>query len=151
MTWDEMRSYFSNMLNQIIEFKPDEIIAVNRSGHCYAMWAAQILKLPLGVYWPDRSLLVKRPESSRLVFVDDNMLKGTTFIETAEYLKQQKHNIQDWRWAVLFTDWNTPVEIQNRIIYGTRLDYFAVEPLPGSMKISAGPGLRHRDDANVGV
>jgi len=149
MTWDEMRSYFARMLDQIIAFNPDEIIAVNRSGHSYAMWVAQILKLPLGVYWPERHQLVKNFESKRLVFVDDNMIKGSTFLDTQQYLQSQ--NINDWRWAVLFTDWNTPMDIQNQIIYGTRLDYFAIEPIPGSMKISDGPGIRHRDRGNVGL
>ena len=52
MTNGEGELYFNSMLAQIDKFKPDEIIAVNRSGFSYAMWVAQILKLPLGAYWP---------------------------------------------------------------------------------------------------
>lgn len=148
MEWDEMVDIFFKMTGQIAQWKPDEIIAVNRSGYCFAGWVSQVLKLPLGSYWPDRKILVKRPESKRLIFVDDNVLKGDTFLAARQEFDREDF---DWAWAVLFSDWNTPEEIRNQIIQGTRLDYFALEPFPGSMKVSQAYGVRTRDERTDSV
>ena len=143
MEWDEMLTMFFEMVKQIKAFEPNEIVAVNRSGYSFAMWTAQVLKLPLGSYWPDRKLLVTRPESKKIVFVDDNVLQGETFLSTIDYMKDKD---KSWCWAVLFSDWHTPEDIRKRIIQGTRLDYFAIEPFPGSMKVSEDYGVRTRDE-----
>ena len=70
----EGEAYFNSMLKQIADFKPIEIIAVARSGFSYAMWVAQILKLPLGAYWAERGELITSSDAERIVFVDDNIL-----------------------------------------------------------------------------
>lgn len=146
MSSEEGEKYFLNMLDQIVEFSPDEIIAVNRSGFSYAMWAAQILKLPLGAYWPKKNLLITSSDSSkRLVFVDDNILQGTTFNDTKTFMDQVHPEIS-WKWAVLFSDWHTPESVRNEIIQGTRLPYFAEEPMWGSRKVSQDYGVRFRDE-----
>ena len=141
---DEMLSYFDLMVKQIESFNPDEIVAVNRSGYAYGMWVAQRLNLPLGSYWPDINLLIKRPSSSRIVFVDDNILKGDTFLSTKQFMLE--HSNTEWRWAVLFTDWFTPQNICDEVIHGVKLPYFAEEPIPGSMKVSKDYGVRYRDE-----
>ena len=143
MTNGEGELYFNSMLAQIDKFKPDEIIAVNRSGFSYAMWVAQILKLPLGAYWPKDNKLIAQDTSKRLVFVDDNILQGTTFLDTKKFMDGYQH---EWRWAVLFSDWHTPEQVRNEIIQGTRLPYFAEEPMWGSKKVSADYGVRYRDE-----
>ena len=143
MTDQEGETYFHDMVQQISSFNPDEIIAVARSGFSYAMWTSQVLKKPLGVYWPDREILIKLPDSKRIVFVDDNILQGTTY-NSAKLVMAYK-NI-DWKWAVLFSDWHTPEDIRNEIIQGVRLPYFAREPMWGSKKISADYGVRFRDE-----
>jgi hypoxanthine phosphoribosyltransferase len=143
MTDFEGEEYFSNMVEQIREYAPDEIIAVNRSGFSYAMWAAQMLKLPLGAYWPKTNQLVKQSESKRVVFVDDNVLGGSTFLKTATTFHSAPF---EWKWAVLFSDWNTPAEIREQIIQGVQLTYFAEEPMWGSKKISEAYGIRFRDE-----
>ena len=144
MTNDEMLEYFDVMVKQIAAFEPDEIIAVNRSGYAYGMWVSQQLKLPLGSYWPDMKILIKHPDSKRIVFVDDNILKGDTFISTKEFMLD--HLNFEWQWAVLFTDWFTPQTICDQVIHGVKLPYFAEEPIPGSMKVSKDYGVRHRDE-----
>ena len=141
---DEMMGYFDSMVKQIAAFNPDEIIAVNRSGYAYGMWVAQKLKLPLGSYWPDTKLLIKRPSSTKIVFVDDNILKGDTFLSTKQFMLE--HSNTAWRWAVLFTDWHTPQSICDEVIQGVKLPYFAEEPIPGSMKVSQDYGVRYRDE-----
>jgi hypothetical protein len=138
--------YFQKMLAQIKEFNPDEIIAVSRSGFSYAMWAAQTLKLPLGAYWPDDNKLVAKTKSKRLVFVDDNILQGNTYLETKSFMEGYNY---EWRWAVLFSDWFTPEKIRNEIIQGVRLPYFAEEPIWGSRKISQDYGIRYRDENSI--
>jgi hypothetical protein len=146
MTDSEGKGYFYHMLDQIHDFKPDEIIAVNRSGFSYAMWAAQILKLPLGAYWPKDNRLVAQADSKRIVFVDDNILQGATYLKTKEFMKDFKH---EWRWAVLFSDWHTPEAVRKEIIQGTRLPYFAEEPMWGSRKVSEAYGVRYRDEGKT--
>lgn len=143
MTSAEGELYFDNMVAKIAKFKPDEIIAVNRSGFSYAMWVAQILKLPLGAYWPKDLKLVAQDVSKRLVFVDDNILQGTTYLSTKQFMEGYQH---EWTWAVLFSDWHTPEEIRAQIIQGTHLPYFAEEPMWGSRKVSADYGVRYRDE-----
>lgn len=144
MPKSEGKQYFRHMLKQIDEFQPDEIIAVSRSGFSYAMWVAQKLKLPLGCYWPKSKKLVSdNPDSKRIVFVDDNILQGTTYLETKEVMKDLPY---EWKWAVLFSDWHTPCTIRDEIIQGTRLPYFAEEPIWGSKKISQDYGVRYRDE-----
>ena len=141
----EGNRYFENMLSQIAEFKPTEIIAVARSGFSYAMWAAQILKLPLGAYWAERGELITGSDPERIVFVDDNILSGTTYKDTKLFMDRYYPDTE-WRWAVLFSDWHTPEEVRNTIIQGTRLPYFAEEPMWGSRKVSADYGVRYRDE-----
>lgn len=141
----EGNQHFENMLAQIAEFKPTEIIAVARSGFSYAMWAAQILKLPLGAYWAERGELITGSDPERIVFVDDNMLSGTTYKDTKLFMDRYYPDTE-WRWAVLFSDWHTPEEVRNEIIQGTRLPYFAEEPMWGSRKVSADYGVRYRDE-----
>lgn len=146
MEHDEGRLYFRKMLLQIEEFDPSEIIAVNRSGFSYAMWAAQQLKLPLGVYWPKTGFIVRASEGKRVVFVDDNTVKGETFLACKQLMDEDPYSGVEWKWAVLFTDWHTPEVIRNEVIQGIRLPYFAEEPMWGSMKISQAAGVRYRDE-----
>jgi len=141
----EGEQHYKNMLAQIAEFKPTEIVAVARSGFSYAMWVAQELKLPLGAYWPNLSDMFNTQDPERIVFVDDNILQGTTYKATKEYMTKYYPNVE-WRWAVLFSDWHTPEQVRNEIIQGTRLPYFAEEPMWGSRKISADYGVRYRDE-----
>jgi hypoxanthine phosphoribosyltransferase len=138
---------FQTMLKQIADFNPDEIIAVHRSGFSYAMWVAQILKLPLGVYFPKKPQINFDSDTpKKVVFVDDNILSGTTYIATKEYMKNNFPNVE-FQWAVLFSDWNATSEnIRNEIIQGTCLPYFAEEPMWGSRKVSADYGVRFRDE-----
>ena len=145
MSDQEAEGYFRNMVSQIEDFKPNEIIAVARSGFSYAMWTAQILKLPLGAYWPNMFELITNSDPERIVFVDDNILQGSTYLATKHYMKTYWPNVE-WRWAVLFSDWHTPEEVRNEIIQGVRLPYFAEEPMWGSKKISADYGVRYRDE-----
>jgi adenine/guanine phosphoribosyltransferase-like PRPP-binding protein len=140
----EGEKYFQHMLEQINAFAPDEIIAVNRSGFSYAMWVAQILKLPLGAYWPKQKNLVSTTDPKRIVFVDDNILQGSTYLATKEFMKSMPD--VEWRWAVLFSDWHTPEAIRYEIIQGVRLPYFAEEPMWGSRKVSQDYGVRYRDE-----
>lgn len=137
---------FQTMLKQIADYNPDEIIAVHRSGFSYAMWVAQILKLPLGVYFSKKPQLVLDTDPKKVVFVDDNILSGTTYAATKEFMAKHYPNVE-YKWAVLFSDWNaTPEDIRNEIIQGTRLPYFAEEPMWGSRKVSADYGVRFRDE-----
>jgi len=145
MTNDEGEGYFDNMVSQINDFKPNEIIAVARSGFSYAMWTAQILKLPLGAYWAERGELITSSDPERVVFVDDNILSGTTYKDTKLFM-QRYYPDTEWRWAVLFSDWLTPEDVRNEIIQGVRLPYFAEEPMWGSRKISQDYGVRYRDE-----
>jgi len=145
MTNAEGELYFDNMVNQIAEFQPNEIIAVARSGFSYAMWVAQILKLPLGAYWAERGELITGTDPERIVFIDDNILSGTTYKDTKLFMDRYYPNTE-WRWAVLFSDWHTPEDVRNEIIQGTRLPYFAEEPMWGSKKISQDYGIRFRDE-----
>jgi hypothetical protein len=141
----EAEIYFSNMLAEIADFKPNEIIAVARSGFSYAMWISQMLKLPLGAYWAERGELITGSDPERIVFVDDNILSGTTYKDTKMFMDRYYPNTE-WRWAVLFSDWHTPEDVRNEIIQGVRLPYFAEEPIWGSKKISQDYGVRYRDE-----
>jgi len=146
MSESEGHEFFTSMVKQIAEFQPDEIIAVARSGFSYALWVAQTLKLPLGAYWPETEFIVRATEGKRVVFVDDNTVKGETYLSCKALMLEDPHCALEWKWAVLFTDWNTPEEIRNAVIQGTRLPYFAEEPMWGSMKMSQGAGVRFRDE-----
>jgi adenine/guanine phosphoribosyltransferase-like PRPP-binding protein len=145
MSNDEAVGYFNNMLKEIADYDPDEIVAVSRSGFSYAMWVAQILKKPLGVYWPDKGSFIVHTDPKKVVFVDDNILQGSTFLKTKEFMKEYAPNVE-WAWAVLFSDWHTPEDIRNQIIQGVRLPYFAEEPIWGSCKVSQDYGVRFRDE-----
>lgn len=151
MTDEEGEHYFFNMLKQIQDFDPDEIIAVARSGFSYASWISQVLKLPLGAYWPREETLVfthdrhRDLKIHRVVFVDDNILGGSTLRKTKSMMKELYPQI-DYRWAVLFSDWHTPPNVREEIIQGTQLPYFAEEPLWGSKKVSIDYGVRFRDE-----
>ena len=145
MSNEEGEQYFNNMVQQIADFNPAEIVAVARSGFSYAMWTAQILKLPLGAYWAERGDLVTSSDPERVVFVDDNILSGTTYKDTKRFMERY-YPTTEWRWAVLFSDWLTPEDIRSEIIQGVRLPYFAEEPMWGSKKVSQDYGVRYRDE-----
>ena len=142
---EEGEGMFQNVIKQIKEYAPDEVVAVARSGFSYAGWVAQDLGLPVGAYWPDDNKIVFKATSKKLVFIDDNILQGTTYKATKEYM-DKNHPDVEWRWAVLFSDWHTPENIRNEIIQGTRLPYFAEEPIWGSRKVSKDYGVRFRDE-----
>jgi len=146
MTDEEGNQYFQNMLQQILQFKPDAVIAVARSGFSYAQWVAQELRLPLGAFWPQEQELVIPKNCNRLVFVDDNVLQGSTYLRTKLLLRDPKYADLEWRWAVLFCDVNTDSLVREKIIYGGCLDHFAEEPFWGSRKISQSYGVRYRDE-----
>jgi hypothetical protein len=145
MSNEEGESYFNEMVKQIADFNPNEIVAVARSGFSYAMWTAQILKLPLGAYWAERGELITGSDPESIVFVDDNILSGTTYKDTKRFMDTY-YPTTEWRWAVLFSDWLTPEDVRNEIIQGVRLPYFAEEPMWGSKKISQDYGVRYRDE-----
>ena len=145
MSNEEGESYFNEMVKQIADFNPNEIVAVARSGFSYAMWTAQILKLPLGAYWAERGELITGSDPERIVFVDDNILSGTTYKDTKRFMDTY-YPTTEWCWAVLFSDWLTPEDVRNEIIQGVRLPYFAEEPMWGSKKISQDYGVRYRDE-----
>jgi hypoxanthine phosphoribosyltransferase len=145
MTDAEGEQYFHSMVKQIEEFGPDEIVAVARSGFSYAMWVAQVLKLPLGAYWPKAGDMVTTSNPKKIVFVDDNILQGSTYLETKKLMAENLPNMQ-FRWAVLFSDWHTPEAVRDEIIQGVRLPYFAEEPMWGSKKVSVDYGVRFRDE-----
>jgi hypoxanthine phosphoribosyltransferase len=145
MSNEEGESYFNEMVKQIADFNPNEIVAVARSGFSYAMWTAQILKLPLGAYWAERGELITGSDPERIVFVDDNILSGTTYKDTKRFMDTY-YPTTEWRWAVLFSDWLTPEDVRNEIIQGVRLPYFAEEPIWGSKKVSQDYGVRYRDE-----
>ena len=132
----EGQAYFNNMVFQIVEWNPDEIIAVSRSGFSFGMWTSQILDIPLGAYFPKEQILIKNPKSKRVVFIDDNVVKGTTVLQATEFMKQYPDI--EWTWATLFCDWFTSKEIRNNVIHGTRLPFYATEPFWGSQKIAKG-------------
>ena len=136
---------FQKMLKQIADYNPDEIIAVHRSGFSYAMWVAQILKLPLGVYFPKKPQLNLDSKPKKVVFVDDNILSGSSYKDAKEYMTIVYPDIE-FKWAVLFSDWHTPETVRNEIIQGEQLAYFAEEPMWGSRKISQDYGVRFRDE-----
>jgi hypothetical protein len=142
MTNEEGETYFNNMLEQIIQCNPTEIVAVHRSGFALAMWVSQILKLPLGVYYPDTKRL-QAITRDRLVFVDDNIVNGETYTQAREHLAIS------FKWAVLFIDWNAPEAIRNDTIAGIRLPYYALEPVWASRKISTSHGTRYRDENRI--
>jgi hypothetical protein len=145
ITHEEGEQYYQTMREGIKDYKPDEVIAVARSGLSYAGWIAQDLDLPVGTYWPDDGKLVFRNKSKKLIFVDDNTVKGETYADLKEFMAKNYPDVE-YKWAVLFSDWHTPETIRNEIIQGTRLPYFAEEPIWGSRKISKAPGVRHRDE-----
>ncbi len=145
MANDEAVEYFNIMLKEISEYDPDEIVAVSRSGFSYAMWVSQILKKPLGAYWPDNDTFIVHSNPKKIVFIDDNILQGSTFLKTKDFMKSRVPNVE-WAWAVLFSDWHTPEDIRNQIIQGVRLPYFAEETLWGSCKVSKDYGVRFRDE-----
>jgi hypoxanthine phosphoribosyltransferase len=145
ITPEEGEAMYQHAVKQIKEYNPDEIVAVARSGFSYGGWISQDLKLPVGAYWPDDNKIVFRPESKKLVFVDDNILQGTTYQATKEFMAKHYPTVE-WQWAVLFSDWYTPESVRNEIIQGARLPYFAEEPMWGSRKVSKDYGVRHRDE-----
>jgi hypothetical protein len=145
---DEAEKIWSILRARVIAYQPDEIVAVSRSGFAYGAWLAQELKLPLGAYWPDMKELAIHPKTKRIVMVDDNTVNGKTYLQTKEFMDNEFPEI-DWQFAVFFADWYTPSEIIDNIIIGTKLPYFALEPMWGSRKTSQGYGVRYRDEDTI--
>lgn len=150
---DEAEEIWSTLRARVLAFQPDEIVAVARSGFAYGAWLAQELKLPLGAYWPNRQELVIDPNSKRIVIVDDNTVNGKTYLQIKQFMEKKYPDTaypkMDWQFAVFFADWFTPSEIIDNIIIGTRLPYFALEPMWGSRKTSQGYGVRYRDEDTI--
>ena len=153
MTNDEAEHIWSNLRQQVIDFQPDEIIAMARSGFSYASWLAQELKLPLGAYWSDRQELITDPYSRRLLFIDDNTVNGKTYLQLKAFMENKYPETYwpqiHWKFGVFFADWYTPQTILDEIIIGTKLPYFALEPMWGSRKTSQGYGVRYRDENSI--
>ena len=147
MPASEAEQYFEEMVRQIRDFNPNVIVGVARTGLVYAVWCAQELGIKdIGIYWPKQNrIAMPNMNPERIVFVDDNTVSGGSYLQAKEYMA--KHYYQtEYRWAVLFTDWNSPEVVQNEVIKGARLPYFAEEPFWGSRKISKDYGIRFRDE-----
>jgi len=147
MPASEAEQYFEEMVRQIRDFNPNVIVGVARTGLVYAVWCAQELGIKdIGVYWPKQNrIAMPNMNSERIVFVDDNTVTGGSYLQAKEYMAKHYHQTQ-YRWAVLFTDWNSPQVVQDEVIKGARLPYFAEEPFWGSRKISKDYGIRFRDE-----
>jgi hypoxanthine phosphoribosyltransferase len=139
-----MVGWLNKVTLDIEQFKPDEVVAVARSGFSYAMWIAQMLKLPLGAYWPDKAQLVLgNDKSRRVVIVDDNTMAGRTYLDVKQFMQNTYPNIE-FKFAVLFSDYQTPQYILDEILTGEIVDYYITAPFPGMMK-DCQPGVRYRD------
>ena len=150
MSNEEGEEIYANLRQQVIDFQPDEIVAMARSGFSYAGWLAQELKLPLGAYWPNRQELVTDPSSRKIVFIDDNTVNGETYLQLKAFMDNKYPETyypkMIWKFGVFFADWYTPQPILDEIIVGRKLSYFALEPMWGSRKTSQGYGVRYRDE-----
>jgi len=147
MSEKEGELYFTRITEMIRDFNPEVIVGVARTGMTYAVWVAQELEIKdIGIYWPNHIRIdIPNADPKRMVFVDDNTVSGSSYLQVKELMARDYPNTE-YRWAVLFTDWHTPEEVQNELIQGTRLPYFAEEPFWGSRKISKDYGVRFRDE-----
>lgn len=79
VTNEEMDTWIQNMCIQIHEFKPDELVAVSRSGFYYCGRIAQHMNFKfVGYYNPLDDRFSIKPSSQRLVFIDDMIKHGET-------------------------------------------------------------------------
>ena len=147
MSENEAELYFTRIVEQIRSFDPKIIVGVARTGLVYAVWVAQELGIKdVGIYWPKQNRMAMTDNNpGRIVFVDDNTVSGSSYLQAKE-LMAAHYPQTEYRWAVLFTDWNSPEIVQNEVIKGARLPYFAEEPFWGSRKISKDYGIRFRDE-----
>jgi hypoxanthine phosphoribosyltransferase len=147
MTNAEGEEYFDRIVKAIGHFSPTNIVGVARTGLIYATWVSQLLSIRnIGIYYPGKDkLLMTDSNPERVAFVDDNTVTGNSYLRCKEYMARNYPQTK-FVWAVLYTDWNTPENIRNEVIQGTRLPYFAEEPFWGSKKISKDYGVRFRDE-----
>ena len=76
------------------------------------------------------------------MFVDDNIVKGTTLAKCDLDFADQYF---EYKWAVFTSDlFGTPEEIRSRIIQGRSLDYYVTGPLWGQRKIPQGYNKPYR-------
>lgn len=144
LSFDGMLGWLDEITDRVAEFAPSEIVPIARSGFIYGAWVAQKLALPVGAYWPDRQILVIRPETKRVVFVDDNTLSGATYLAIKKFMAENHPDVE-FKLAVLFSDHKTPREVLDEIITAEVADYYIASPFPGQMKVCT-PNVRFRDE-----
>lgn len=149
MTIEEEDRYWNVMVAQITDYDPDEIIGIGRSGCALAQWVAETLDLPLGFLDFKSKQFVCQFKSRRLVFVDDNCGSGQTYLQLREWFTEYFPHLE-MKLAVFFSDAErTPVEIQNEIIQGGCIDFYANGPLYSSLKQLKGLYIRRRDELRI--
>jgi hypoxanthine phosphoribosyltransferase len=119
--YDEMMTYVDNLVKQVAEYNPDQIIGIARSGMPFATFVAQKLDLDLGYYNPKYHHFMPAVEPKRIVFIDENFVSGGTQKDVHEFMAEYMPNVE-YKLGVVMLDYFCP---DKDCMSGTVLDFWA--------------------------
>jgi hypothetical protein len=145
--YGEVISYCVDLLPEIREYNPDQIIGVSRSGMPFATFLAQKLNLDLGMYNPrNNGFMLGKPldiSNPKLLFVDENFVSGRTQQQIRNFMDLTYPTV-DYRLCCIMLDLYCPDRI---CLYGKLLDFWATDIACFFKPIDFDKqGIRHRDE-----
>ena len=143
--YDEVIQYTDNIVNDIHEYNPDQIIGVARSGMPFATFVSQKLGLDMGYFNPkyEKFSFASNLTPKRIVFVDENFVSGNTQAKIRDFMKVNYPEIE-YKLACVMLDMYCP---DKDCIHGKFLDFWALDIACFFKPISIEQrGVRYRDE-----
>ncbi|MBP2299231.1 phosphoribosyltransferase [Azospirillum picis] len=102
LSWEEYEHHCLKLAEMVLPYNPTEVIAVARKGLIPAFLIANVLKRKVGFWYPTENKLCSF-NNTRLLFVDDMMARGRTYLRLKECFPDL-----DYRLATVFIDHECP-------------------------------------------
>lgn len=151
LTYDELTKILDSCIEKIKESgeQYDEVIAVVRGGLTAAHYIAKELRLPVGVYFPGQgplSLVINKPQSTNLLFVEDLVAQGRTYSEIKENMKRPMWSDTRWDFLPVLVDGSYPEDFP---LQGLKSSEWVVFPYEKMEKMKEGDRGLFREGTDV--
>jgi hypoxanthine phosphoribosyltransferase len=134
LTYEEMTKALDGKMEELRSLNFSEIVAVVRGGLTAAHYIAKQLRLPVGVYYPSNDayptprLILAKKNPSRLLFVEDLVAKGRTYLELKNFLDNFPE-IEEWHFMPICTDAEYPENFNLQVMKASDWIVFPYEKM----------------------
>lgn len=141
LDYDTYKQICLEMAQKLKEWNPHEIVCIMRGGMTASHIISRELNIPVGVYYPhNKKLMLARDNDIRLVFVEDMISRGKTFVELHEFMKTTSYK---WVFAPTAIDGkiefkDLPDNGKHIYTYGIKTNMWLVAPYDDPKNLPVG-------------